>query len=133
MLLRGDSDACDTNQADPGETYDPLGLADDPDTFAELKVNETKIGHLAMFSLLCYYMQAIVFGEGGVENSHISERYSTRRSMPSPAGYPRGYAHCLWLCVSHLGFMAPRPMVWGTSPRVAAQSEKTSPSLIYVV
>ena len=77
VLLRGDSDACDTNQADPGETYDPLGLADDPDTFAELKVNETKIGHLAMFSLLCYYTQAIVFGEGGVENSHISESYST--------------------------------------------------------
>ena len=71
VLLRGDSDACDTNQADPGETYDPLGLADNPDTFAELRVNETKS------FLLCYHMQAIVIYEGGVQYSHISERYST--------------------------------------------------------
>ena len=77
VSLRGYSDACDASQADPGETYDPLGLADDPDTFAKLMVNETKIGHSAMFFLLCYYRQAIAFGEGGVENSHISERYST--------------------------------------------------------
>ena len=71
VLLRGDSDACDTNQADPGETYDPLGLADNPDTFGELRVNETKS------FLSCYYMQAIVIYEGGVQYSHISERYST--------------------------------------------------------
>ena len=30
-----------------------------------------------MFSLSCYYMQAIVIGEGRVENSHFSDRYST--------------------------------------------------------
>ena len=82
VLLRGDSDACDTNQADPGETYDPLGLADNPDTFAELRVNETKS------FLLCYYMQAIVIYEGGVQYSHISERYSTSGPCLPVQGYP---------------------------------------------
>merc|ERR1719437_269917 len=44
----------------PGESFDPLGLADDPDTFAELKV------------------QAIVTGKGPVENwaEHISDPVS---------------------------------------------------------
>ena len=76
MFLRGDSDACDASQAGPDETYDPLGLADDPDTFAELKVKETKIGRLAMFFSSCYYKQAIVISEGGVENPHFTDRYS---------------------------------------------------------
>ena len=84
-----------TTMHHPGEAFDPLVLADDPDTFAELKVKEIKTGSMVVFSMSGYNVQAMATGEGPIESlaSHIADPFAVKGMtsarvtlfVPSPA------------------------------------------------
>ena len=90
----------------PSEAFDPLVLADNPDTFAELEVKEIKNGCLVIFSVFSYYVQAIATGEGPVESRapHIADPFAVKGMTNTNVTLPVRFFSC--------GHVRRRCLVW---------------------
>merc|ERR1711877_22631 len=69
----------------PGQSFDPLGFSEDPDTLVELQTKELKNGRLAMLAMLGMYVQALVTGKGPVANwlEHLADPSSATKFAPT--------------------------------------------------
>lgn len=68
-----------------GDCFDPLSMAQHPDMFAELMVENIEKSRLAMFSMFGFFVQEIVTSKGPVETwaEHVADRCSANACCDS--------------------------------------------------